>query len=142
MFSLAITIIFFTANISGKYQNIGQSEAPSCSCTRSSVNAHDWVCKADDSKIVEIKENNLLTTCNLDENYEVSFDLFIIEFKKKRNILNILTTVGNDLISVSTRKRKKIRIKGMVKPHVLKLPLGQWNSLKISQEKHGNFVSE
>ena len=151
MLSLSITIIFLTVKLSaGEYPDIGQSEVRSCSigdsqtsviCRKSSDDEKNWICQADGSRIVEIKENFLLTTCNLGKIFHLSFDLFVKNFKKKRNILNIVTSEGIDIISIKTGKRQKLKIKGLVRPHALILPLNQWNSLKISQEQHGNFVS-
>ena len=94
-----------------------------------------------DQNIVTVAKDFLLQSCHFDEEFEISFELFIKSgtFRKNRNILSILDDSNQVLIALDTRKRKRIKIKGLANM-VVKIPLNQWNSFKISQVQQGDKV--
>lgn len=117
----------------------------------------DWKCSIDvqnkrrriidrisvsDPNIVNVAKDFLLQTCDLDERFEISFEVFIKTgtFGKGRNILSILDDRNHVLIALDTRRKRRIRIKGLA-DKVVKVSLNQWNSFKIVQDRQRNRVS-
>ena len=94
--------------------------------------------------IFNVAQNSLLQYCTLDDEFEISFDLYIKSgtYARNRNILSLVNNRNKVLIALDTRRKKKIRMKGLVgRKHVkVKFPLNKWNTFRIIQEKQGNKV--
>ena len=78
------------------------------------------LCKPNSSPTIVVKQNNLIDTCLLGQEFEISFKMYFNKFQKFKNILNIVDLKSsrkkkNKLLSVkSHRKKKRLQISSTI----------------------------
>ena len=68
------------------------------------------ICPPRTSPTISVKGNNLIETCSLGQQFQISFKLYITKFRKNRNILEIIDAKGKGkrrIFTIKTHNRKK-----------------------------------
>ena len=99
---------------------------------------------------IPVKANNLIETCALDREFEVSFQMYFNKFPGQKYVLDIMDVKNKRkrILSVrSQNKKQRLLIQSKIndytktKAFTKKVKLESWNNtLKIIQEKENDLV--
>ena len=109
------------------------------------------LCETNSEVSIAVRTNNLFETCKLEQEFEISFDLYFNKFPKRKYILEIVDVnrKRKKILSVrSHAKRQKLIIKSTINRYTKmtavtrKVNLENWNNtIKIIQEKVQKLAS-